>query len=127
MRTSLALVVVACVLVNELLLALGHLMSGTFTYTNGGHATEVTMVSVLVMTAGPLILGIAVLVALARSRPALVWKAAAFGCFLALATIAAMTLPVNLDAASTTYLAIMHVAVGTTLLMAAGRVVRSQP
>jgi hypothetical protein len=127
MRTALALAVGACVLVNELLLALGHLVSGSFTYTSGGQATEVTMVSVLVLTAGPLILGIAVLAALAGSRPSLVRPAAAVGCFLALATIAAMTLPVNLDAASTTCLAMMHVVVGTTLLVAAGRVLPSQP
>jgi hypothetical protein len=50
-----------CVLVNELMLGVGHLLSGTFTYTTEGRATEVTTVSVLVMTAGPLIVGVAAL------------------------------------------------------------------
>jgi len=127
MRTALALAVGACVLVNELLLALGHLLSGTFTYTTDGQATEVTTVSVLIMTAGPLILGVAVLAGLARWLPALVTTAAAVGCFLALATVAVMTLPVNLDAPSTTCLALMHVVVGTTLLVAARRLVPGQP
>jgi hypothetical protein len=45
--------------------------------------------------------------------------AAAVGCALALATVAVMTLPVNLDAASTACLALMHVVVGTTLLVSA--------
>jgi hypothetical protein len=126
-RTTLALAVGVGVLVNELLLALGHLLSGTFTYTTRGQATEVTIVSVLVMTAGPLIFGVAMLAALARRRPSLVTAAASGGCFLALATIAVVTLPVNFDAASTACLALMHVVVGTTLVVAARRLVPSQP
>jgi hypothetical protein len=47
MRTTLTVAVGACVLVNELLLGLGHLLSGTFTYTTEGQATEVRVSSQL--------------------------------------------------------------------------------
>ena len=123
MTTALALAVAAGVLVNELLLGLGHLLSGTFTYTTSGEATEVTVVSVLVMTAGALTLGVALLAAVARWWPAMLRTAAAIGCFLAVATIAVMTIPVDLDSASTTCLAMMHVVVGTILIVASRRVV----
>ena len=66
MRTVIALAIGAAVLVNELLLGLGHIRNGTFTYTSDGKATEVTTVSVLIMTAGALLLGLAALAAIGR-------------------------------------------------------------
>lgn len=110
--TASAVVVLAdvttAVLVNLLVYAVGRLAGGDFTFDREGATVAVDAVTVAGFSALPLGLGLAVVALTAMRLPWITQVAAVVAPVLAVATIALMTLPVDLDTVSTLSLASCH-------------------
>lgn len=100
--------VVAAVAINVTVFAVGRLAGGDFTFTRGGSTIEVDAVTVTGFSAVPLGLGLIVVALLARGLDWIRSLATVVAPVLAVATIAIMTIPVNLDTISTVTLATCH-------------------
>lgn len=107
-RVVLVAVAVA-VIANLVIYALGRAAGGTFRFTGSGRAAEVDAVTVAGFTAIPLIAGLVLAATLARRWPGVITLGLVVAPALALGTILLMTLPVDLDTASTIALALCHV------------------
>ena len=121
-RSPLAVVALAAavaVVANLGVYAAGRAAGGDFTFTDGRGATQtVDAVTVAGFTAVPLLVGLAAAALLGRRWPVLVTVAMVVAPVLALATIAVMTIPVDLDTASTVALAACHVVLVPVSLVA---------
>jgi hypothetical protein len=102
--------VAVAVVVNVLIYAVGRAFGGDFVFTNAGEQIQVTALSVVTLTAGPLALGMALVALLSMRWPAVVKAGLVIGPALALVTIAILTLPADLDTTSTITLSLDHVA-----------------
>lgn len=96
------------VVVNLLVYAVGRLADGDFTFTRDASTIEVDAVTVAGFSAVPLGLGLTIVALLAPRLPWTAGVAIVVAPALAVATIAIMTLPVNLDTISTVALATCH-------------------
>jgi hypothetical protein len=108
--------VVAAVVINEIIYAIGRALGGDFLFTNAGKSTEVTTWSVAALTTGPLLVGMTLVALLSRKWPSIIKVALVVGPALALVTIAILTIPADLDTTSTTTLALCHVALVPVVL-----------
>lgn len=100
--------IATAVLVNLLAYAIGRLAGGDFTFNRDGTRVAVDALTVAGFSAVPLGVGLAIV---ALTSPRLPWVtrvAVVVAPLLAVATIALMTLPVNLDTVSTLTLASCH-------------------
>ena len=99
---------VVAVVVNLVMYAIGRAAGGTFRFTTAGEPAEVDALTVAGFSAVPLLAGLTA-VALLASRAAWVVTAALIaGPLLAVVTVFVMTLPADLDTASTVALAACH-------------------
>ena len=110
--TGRALVVLAAVatavVVNLLAYAIGRGAGGDFTFTRDGTTVAVDALTVAGFSAVPLGIGLAIVALTASHMPWVTRLAVVVAPVLAVATIAIMTLPVDLDTASTLTLASCH-------------------
>lgn len=110
--TASAVVVLAAVatavLVNLLAYAIGRLTGGDFTFNRDGTIVAVDALTVAGFSAVPLGIGLAIVALTVPRLPWVTRVAAVVAPVLAVATIAIMTLPVDLDTASTLTLASCH-------------------
>lgn len=116
--TIVALAVATAVVTNLVLYALGRAAGGTFRFTSAGRPAEVDAVTVAGFSAVPLLIGLAAVALLAPRAPWTVRAALVVGPLLAVGTIVAMTLPADFDRASTTTLALCHLALVPIIVVA---------
>ncbi len=100
--------VVAAVIINLFVFAVGRLAGGDFAFTQAGSIVEVDAVTVAGFSAVPISLGLIVVALLARRLLWIVRVATVAAPVLAVATIGIMTIPVDLDTISTVTLATRH-------------------
>ena len=116
-----ALAVLAAVVVNLIVYAVGRAAGGTFRFTSAGAPAEVDAVTVAGFSAVPLLVG---LVAVALLAPLGGWVARValvLGPLLAIGTVVAMTVPADFDRASTVTLAVCHLVLVPVILLAVPR------
>ena len=115
----------AALAVNELIYLIGHAISGSFVFHQGGKVYHVNAGAIAILTAPPVLIGMA-LAALLSVRWAWTLKAAlVVAPVAAVATIFIMTIPADFDTASTVTLALTHLALAPVCvagLLALGRV-----
>jgi hypothetical protein len=102
--------VVAAVVINVTIYAIGRAFGGDFLFTNAGKSIEVDAMSVVILTTVPLVAGMTLAALLSLKWPQIIKVALVVGPALALATIATFTIPADFDTTSTTTLALTHVA-----------------
>jgi hypothetical protein len=120
-----ALAVLAAVVVNLIVYAVGRAAGGTFRFTSAGAPAEVDAVTVAGFSAVPLLVGL-VAVALLAPRGAWVTRVAlVLGPLLAIGTVAAMTVPADFDRTSTVTLAVCHLVLVPVILLAVPRLGRT--
>ncbi|MFF5171913.1 DUF6069 family protein [Micromonospora sp. NPDC000089] len=116
--TIVALAGAAAVVTNLVLYELGRAAGGTFRFTSAGGPAEVDAITVAGFSAVPLLIALAAVALLAPRAPWTVRAALVVGPVLAVGTIAAMTLPADFDRASTTTLALCHLALAPIIIVA---------
>lgn len=99
---------VTAVALKLLLYTVGRLAGGDFTFTRGNTDAHVDAVTVAGFSTVPLALGLSVVALLAPRAPWVARVAIVVAPLLAVATIAIMTIPVDLDPVSTVTLASCH-------------------
>ena len=99
---------ITAVAINLLIYAGGRVAGGNFTFTQDGSVAHIDAVTVAAFSALPLGLGLTVVALLARRIPWTTTAAIIVAPALAIATIAIMTIPVDLDTISTVALATCH-------------------
>ncbi|MDG4791169.1 DUF6069 family protein [Micromonospora sp. WMMD1102] len=112
------LAVVAAVLGNLVLYAVGRAAGGTFRFTTPQGPAEVDALTVAGFSAVPLLVGLAAVALLAPLAGWISRVATIVGAALAVVTIAVMTLPADLDATSKTILALCHLTLVPIILVA---------
>jgi hypothetical protein len=113
-----AVAVLAAILVNLLVYALGRAAGGTFRFTAAGAPARVDAMTVAGFSAVPLLIGLA---AVALLAPRLGWvprAALVIGPVLAVGTVLVMTVPADLDTVSTVTLAACHLTLVPILVLA---------
>lgn len=100
--------VVTAVVLNLLMYAIGRVAGGDFTFTRDGTTVAVDALTVAGFSAVPLGIGLAIVALTAPRMPWVTRVAVVVAPVLAFATIAIMTLPVDLHTASTLTLASCH-------------------
>lgn len=118
--------VLAAVAVNLLAYAVGRAAGGSFRFTQDGVAARVDAVTVAGFTLVPLTVGLVAMAILAYRWPRVTTIAKWFAPALALITIAIMTLPVDLDLASTVSLAACHVSLAVISVLAVRAMARGR-
>lgn len=113
--------VVAAVVVNLLVYAVGRLAGGEFTFTREGSSTRVDPVTVAGFSAVPLGVGLLLVAALVGRFPWIATVASVVAPVLAVVTVFVMTIPVDLDAMSTVTLAACHLLLVPISLLAIRR------
>ncbi|MCO8270790.1 DUF6069 family protein [Actinoplanes sp. TRM 88003] len=103
-----ALAAAAAIIVNLIVHAAGRAAGGSFRFTNGGVTNEVDAVTVAGFSAVPLLIGLLVVAMLSRLGPWVARVAVVVAPVLAVVTIFVMTVPADLDRASTVALALCH-------------------
>jgi hypothetical protein len=96
-------------LVNLILYGVGRAAGGTFRFTASSGPAVVDGVTVVAFSVVPLLVGLVAVALLARLGGWVIRTALVVGPLLAIATIALMTLPTDLDATSKVTLALCHV------------------
>ncbi len=97
--------------INLILYAIGTFAGATFDFTVDGEPAHVYAITLIGFTAIPLLVGLALVAVLGRWWKWVYPLALVIALVLAIGTIFIMTLPVNLDTASTVTLAAAHVVV----------------
>ena len=105
-------------LINLAIYAVGRALGGAFTYTQNASAVKVDPAAITIMSLVPLATGLALIAALARKWPAAIRVARIAAPALAVATIAAMTIPAGFDTTSAVSLATMHLVTIPAALLA---------
>lgn len=100
--------VVAAVVVNLIVWAIGAAAGGSFVTVDNGQLFDVAPGGVIMMSAVPLLIGLTVAVLVSYVWTGVLRTAAVVGSALSLATIA-MTVSSNFDTATTIALSVMHV------------------
>jgi hypothetical protein len=111
-----AATVVAAVVANTVIWAVGALASGSFEYTDGGATQSAAPGGVIVLTAVPVAVGMALAALLAPRWPVLVRVAQVVGPLASLLTIGG-TISADFDGPSTVALSLAHVAIVPALLV----------
>lgn len=112
MRSRPAIIALACAtaaVVNLIVYAVGRAAGGSFRFTANGATNEVDAVTVAGFSVVPLLIGLVLVVVLARFGPWVTRVATVVAPVLAIVTIFVMTLPADLDGTSTVALALCHV------------------
>ena len=123
MRRSL-IAVAAAVVLNLIIYAVGRAAGGSFQFTANGVVNEVGAITVAGFTAVPLLIGLVLVALLSRLWSWVTRAAAVVAPVLAIVTIFVMTLPADLDTASTVALALGHVTlapISVVAVLALGR------
>ncbi len=113
-----AVAVLAAVVVNLLVYALGRAAGGSFRLTSAGATAEVDAVTVAGFSAVPLLAGLVVVALLAPRFRWVTPAALVAGPVLAVVTILVMTLPADLDTISTVTLALCHLTLVPIMVVA---------
>jgi len=113
-----AAVLAGLLITNQVVHAIGRALGGAFTYPQNGTTVRVDPIAVTVMSLGPLIVGLALVAALALRWPAVIRLARIAAPVLAVATIAVMTIPAGFDTTSAVCLAVMHLTTIPAALLA---------
>ncbi len=113
-----AVAVLAAVVVNLLVYALGRAAGGSFRLTSAGATAEVDAVTVAGFSAVPLLAGLVVVALLAPRFRWVTPAALVAGPVLAVVTILVMTLPADLDTISTVTLALCHLTLVPIMVLA---------
>lgn len=113
-----AVAVGAATVTNLILYAVGRAAGGTFRFTSPSGPAEVDVVTVAAFSALPLLIGLVAVLVLARFGAWVTRAALILGPLLALATIALMTLPTDLDGISKVTLALCHVVLVPVIVVA---------
>ncbi len=113
-----AAAVVAAVVVNLVVFAVGRAAGGSFTFTRSGTPATVDAATVAGFSAVPLLLGLVLVALLARRWPLVARVALVVAPVLAVVTIGLMTLPVDLDTVSTVTLALCHLTLAPISVLA---------
>jgi hypothetical protein len=113
--------VVVAVVANVLLYAVGRAAGGDFTFTREGEAMTVDALTVAGFSAVPLGVGLALVAGLVGRWAWIATVASVVAPVLAIATIVAMTIPVDLDGPSTFALACCHLTLVPISLLAIKR------
>jgi Family of unknown function (DUF6069) len=108
----------AAVLINLILYSIGRAAGGTFRFTASTGPAAVDGVTVAAFSALPLLAGLVAVALLSRFGAWVVRTALIVGPLLAVATIVAMTLPTDFDAASKVTLALCHLALAPIIIVA---------
>jgi hypothetical protein len=118
-RLALIAAILAGLLVTNLAVyAIGRALGGTFAYRQNGADVRVGAIAVTFMSLVPLVFGLGLVAALSRRWPAVVLVARIAAPTLAVATIAAMTIPAGFDTTSAVSLAAMHLTIIPPALLA---------
>jgi hypothetical protein len=107
--TVVAGTVVVAAVVNLAILAVGRSAGGDFQFTSGDDRLTVGAGGVAMLTILPLLVGMSLAALLSVRWPVVLRVGMFVGPALALATIAIMTIPADLDTTSTVFLSMMHV------------------
>jgi hypothetical protein len=110
--------VIVAVLVNLVIHAVGRAAGATFDLTTSTGPATVTAVTVAGFTAVPLLVGLTLAALLRRRWSWVVPAALVIAPVLAVATIFVMTIPADLDTASTVTLACCHLALVPVVVLA---------
>ena len=105
-------------LVNLILYGVGRAAGGTFRFTSSSGPAVVDAVTVVAFSVAPLLVGLVAVALLARLGGWVIRTALVVGPLLAIATIALMTLPADLDATSTVTLALCHLVLVPVIIIA---------
>lgn len=108
----------AAALINLILYGVGRAAGGTFRFTSSSGPAVVDGVTVVAFSVVPLLVGLVAVALLARFGGWVIRTALVVGPFLAVATIALMTLPADLDATSTVTLALCHLVLVPVIIVA---------
>lgn len=123
--TTPAVVVIAAVAtavaINLLIYATGRLAGGDFSFTQDQATAQVDALTVAGFSAIPLGLGLTLVALLVRRIPWITSIAMVIAPVIAIATIAIMTIPVDLDAVSTLTLAACHLTLAPISVIAVRR------
>lgn len=123
--TTRAVVVIAAVAtavaINLLIYAVGRLAGGDFSFTQDQATAQVDALTVAGFSAVPLGLGLTLVALLVRRIPRIASIAMVIAPVIAIATIAIMTIPVDLDAVSTLTLATCHLTLAPISVIAVRR------
>jgi hypothetical protein len=129
MRSRLAIIaagVGTAVVINLILYGIGRAAGGTFHFTSSAGPAVVDGVTVAAFSAIPLLIGLVAVALLARFGRWVIRTALVLGPLLAIATIAMMTLPADLDGTSTVTLALCHVVLVPIVVVAVRALGRRQ-
>lgn len=117
-----ALIIAAAVgtaaLINLILYGVGRAAGGTFRFTASSGPAVVDGVTVVAFSVVPLLVGLVAVALLARLGGWVIRTALVVGPLLAIATIALMTLPTDLDATSKVTLALCHLVLVPVIIVA---------
>jgi hypothetical protein len=116
----------AAMLINLILYAVGRAAGGTFHFTAPTGPAVVDGVTVAAFSAIPLLIGLVAVALLARFGRWVIRAALVLGPLLAIATIATMTLPTDLDVTSKVTLALCHVVLVPVIILAVRALGRRQ-
>lgn len=105
-------------LVNLILYGAGRAAGGTFHFTSPSGPAVVDGVTVAAFSVAPLLVGLVAVAVLARLGAWVIRTALVVGPLLAVATIAVMTLPADLDATSKATLALCHLTLVPIIIVA---------
>lgn len=108
----------AAALINLILYGVGRAAGGTFRFTSSSGPAVVDGVTVVAFSVVPLLVGLVAVALLARFGGWVIRTALVVGPLLAVATIALMTLPADLDATSTVTLALCHLVLVPVIIVA---------
>jgi hypothetical protein len=104
--------------VNLILYGIGRAAGGTFRFTASGSPAVVDGITVVAFSVAPLLVGLVAVALLARFGGWVIRTALVVGPLLAIATIALMTLPADLDTTSTVTLALCHLVLVPVIIVA---------
>jgi hypothetical protein len=104
--------------VNLILYGIGRAAGGTFRFTASGGPAVVDGITVVAFSVVPLLVGLVAVALLARFGGWVIRTALVVGPLLAIATIALMTLPADLDTTSTVTLALCHLVLVPVIIVA---------
>ncbi len=105
-------------LVNLMLYGIGRAAGGTFHFTSSSGPAVVDGVTVAAFSVAPLLVGLVAVALLSRFGDWVIRTALVVGPLLAIATIALMTLPADLDATSKVTLALCHLTLVPVIIVA---------
>ena len=108
----------AAALINLILYGVGRAAGGTFHFTSSSGPAVVDGVTVVAFSVAPLLVGLVAVALLARLGDWVIRTALVAGPLLAIATIALMTLPADLDATSKVTLALCHLVLVPVIIVA---------